>query len=271
MKTRLPIRLIVGLVLVGLLTSFVPVSCHGGNSRASVVAQLTNLEHRDEALAELMRLNEMRHTTRRKINHVLVCPQESSGPLYAVFVESKDAVNKRYGLGPGKPLGGVKLFDSDGNFIPYYCKANFIQGIFADVNGDGIIENIDSLHTGSREESWFAKVLHVISITKEPRPILCIAYDRERKSKEPWAWRAVDLDNDGILEIQFGPVIRVNGNVSTSIYDDGRNKEIDPIVTYRWSADEKDYVGPDGGNDRHFERIDPENRLQELGAFARSG
>jgi len=226
-----------------------------------LVKKLLDPAERNATLAKLIQLNPGctgRPTDTAFVNHVVVCPQPKGEPLYAVFKDEKFSF--RFGAGLGKPLGHIILFDSDGKYVPFYRNANVISGVFADVNGDGIIENVEAIQYGLQHA---ATVIYVIPIVEKPVPLLCLAYNPWNRKTEKWAWQAADARKDGVLQIQLGPVIKILGDPTYSREDNGSNKQINPVVTYTWDKDRKMYVGPAGGDDQPFKRIAPEKPLEE--------
>jgi hypothetical protein len=200
-----------------------------------LVRFLQDTNHRDRALYDLLERNSYYHGSYYdgkqhppetvKVNHVVVCPQKSGSPLYAVF--KAEGYEKYFGGGPGKPLGHVILFDSNGKYLPWYINANSIHGEFEDVNGDGIVENVESIH----EESDGGKTndrLWVLPIVPGGRPILEVRYDPKR-----WSYRALKKGQGIPWEIWF-----IQKNKSTIASDS--------TVIYRWSKEKKAYEGPTG-------------------------
>ncbi|HUX00288.1 MAG: YdjY domain-containing protein [Phycisphaerae bacterium] len=225
-----------------------------------LVQELLDPAKRNAALDKLMQLNHYKggpHDT-ALVNHVVVCPQPKGEPLYAVFKDEHYA--DWSGAGLGKPRGHVLLFDSDGKYVPFYKNANDPWGVFEDVNGDGIVENVESWYCG---ELRSCTILHVIPIVEKPMPLLCVAYNPKQRKTETWAWQMADAGKDGALQIQLGPVVKILGDPAHSRDDNGTNKQINPVVTYTWDKDKKAYVGPAGGDDQPFKRLDPEKPLKE--------
>jgi hypothetical protein len=231
------------------------------DSPRQLIKNLLDPVMRNAALDKLMQLNHYKGgpTGTVIVNHVVVCPQPQGEPLYAVFKDEHYAVWS--GAGPGKPLGHVLLFDSDGKYVPFYLNANAPWGVFADVNGDGIVENVRAISYGGLRSA--ATVLLVIPIMEKPVPLLCLAYNPKHRKTGTWAWQVADARKDGVLQIQLGPVVSILGDPAHSREDNGTNKQINPVVTYTWDKDKKAYVGPAGGDDQPFKRIAPEKPLEE--------
>ncbi len=63
-----------------------------------------------------------------------------------------------------------------------------------------------------------------------------------------WSWRCTDADADGQPEIQIGPRVDVEGNIT-------------PTATFRWSSNEQKYVGPTGSVAEQFIQFRPGDRI----------
>jgi hypothetical protein len=210
----------------------------------SAVRGLMDESRRDEALKVLMNLNgESDDGKLVVVNHVVECPQPSGEPIYAVF--KAEGYELKEGGRPGKAIGHVMLFTSEGRYVPFWKGANSIHGTFADINGDRIVENVEPFGVGVGGEGGAAgfpvKLLLVLPIVRSASPMLMVAYDL-LLPRDPWSYELADVDGDGIAEIQLGP-------------SDDNGVGITPAVTYRWSAEKEAYLGPDGGTDEHFIRV----------------
>ena len=170
----------------------------------------------------------------KPLRHVVVCPQKTGPPIYAVFpwtsYEQREA-----------PKGHVILVDADGAIIPYYLNANWIddQSEFKDVNGDGVIDEVHIIHFHG------ADVLHVLPMTRDQCPILNIVLKLKKKrgSRETeWSWRLVGTATPNVFSIEIGPL-------------NAKSEEIIPRARYEWSKEKKEYVGPPGGGEFPFMRL----------------
>ena len=115
--------------------------------------------------------------------------------------------------------------------------------------------------------SYNAQLLTAIPIVKDPTPLLCVAYNPVSLDKAQWSWQVTNNNSDSILEIQLGPVINILGDPAFNLHDNGRNKTIDPVVTYTLSTNLNKYLGPNGGDDMPFKRLSPTNQIAELKVF----
>jgi hypothetical protein len=230
------------------------------DSPRQLVKDLLDPDKRSAALEKLILLNRYESSSNKpiRVNQVVVCPQPKGEPLVAVFKDEGYAGWS--GAGPGKAAGHVLLFDSEGKYVPYYHNANAPFGVFADVNGDGLVESVQSGFVGLQPA---ATLLYVIPIVEKPMPLLCVAYNPEHRETATWAWQVADARKDGVLQIQLGPVVKILGDPAHSLEDNGTNKEINPTVTFTWDKAKKAYVGPAGGDDQPFKRLDPEKDVSE--------
>lgn len=228
------------------------------NSVAAPIQDLSAPNKRDAALARLLGHKEPSSV---KVNHVVVCAQPQGPPIYAVF--KAERYDLRQGGGPGKAIGHVILFDSNGKQIPFCMNANSIQGVFEDVNGDGIVENVEP-HTispaaprGVKLERPGVNTLIVLPIVRNPTPLLYVAYGIERHTKDDsgWSWEVSPPGKDGMREIRFGP--KQGGKVT-------------PQAVYTWAPEQHRYLGPEGAYDRTFKRIDPSTWAEGLDAFEKA-
>ena len=176
-----------------------------------MVTKLLQLNERDVAFRRIVELQLYRGSGNylveeaKPIRHVVVCPQKSGTPLFAVFFEGNS--NRGEKTQTHQPIGGFGLIDGDGAFIRVYRGANLVeakQDAFRDINGDGIIHFVHSLrfkfdrHVSESE----ASVLQVIPVTREQQPILRIAY--RRTGPQAYMWRLLETSEDSKLEL--GPV-----------------------------------------------------------------
>jgi hypothetical protein len=200
-----------------------------------VVKKLRSVETRDAAFREIISWQKYKeedpayHEKEAKhIEHVVECPQPDGSSIFSVFFAQK-----------GKPRGHIILIDSDGTIIPFYSNANSIHGIFRDVNGDGVVENVEHWRYGDKR---CVDLLHVIQITPDPWPILRVAYNRGQP-EEKWSWEAIESNTPRIFDIVLGPTAKDTGKVV-------------PKVVYKWSDVNGKYEGPLGGMDMPFIRVD---------------
>lgn len=202
-----------------------------------VVSELTNPARRDDAFRKILSWQKYRSKPSaperlfKTLRHVVVCPQKEGPPIYAVFpmtsYEQRDA-----------PKGHVILIDADGAILPYYMNANSIDddSEFKDVNGDGIVEEVSTLNIG-REQ-----VLHILPVTRNQTPSLNIALRQSGFNKTEWSWHLVATREPGVFSIELGPMEAESGKLI-------------PKARYQWSKETSSYVGPAGGVDLPYMRL----------------
>ncbi len=220
-----------------------------------VVLQLLDPERRQAAFVEIVSWQKYldaeripyRVTADKEVVEVVVCPQTEGSPIYAVLTRS----------GHRKV---ITLVAGDGTLIPVYRGANLLKGELLDINGDGGLEVIDSV--GAVVSIGDAEValeeLYVLPITPEQEYVLAVAFQRRVPIPDPkgpgahfvpwppgsiWSWELQEADPKGTYSIVLGPRDRESG-------------AIDPRAVYSWSATEKRWIGPSGGADQPFLRVD---------------
>lgn len=199
------------------------------------VLDLMRLDRRDSALTALLRQAKYppepayREERSDPIKEVVLCPQTTNLPMFAVFLRSSytpvDSTNNR--------SGHFILFSADGTIIPAYSGANSLDGRFEDFNGDGILDCVDAWCMGFGEYTFSG--LHVIPVTPAQQPVLQILYDDERLS-----WRSVPSTNNVTQRIQLGRQT---------------NHAFTVVAEYTWSSASATWEGPDGGLGRDFIRV----------------
>ena len=204
------------------------------------VLRLFVLEERDEAFQKL--LAEARYPENPayrekevgKIKEVVLCPQPGGQPLVTVFARSEfdpEDVSPR--------SGHLIVLRNDGLILPFYHGANSLDGYFRDLNGDGVMDYIDSWGVG--HGAGTVTSLHLVPI-REGFASSLVVYWKEGF----YDWRIHQPDLDRIPTIQVGV----------------KNKEQFRVVAeYQWSGEEKRWLGPKGSPEAGFLRVDgTENR-----------
>jgi hypothetical protein len=148
----------------------------------------------------------------------------------------------------------VEVFDHQGvRLDPFEGNTVFDDpGVLADINGDGLIERVDSTCYGVKGIGS-AKVLEVSVVEKVERPILRVLYNWDT---EDWACRLTDSDQDGVLDIEFGP---------TTV------QEQEQTVVYRWNGATQSYDGPPGGAGDHVRVLAPKDVHKQLARLHKQG
>jgi hypothetical protein len=168
------------------------------------------------------------------IREVIVCPQRDGKPLYAVVYRGAFESD-----GPG--LRHFELVDFDGTLVPVFEGWSIGPCDFKDLNADGVLDRLESLTyeiEGGKED---VQALTLVPMTPEQKVKLRVFY-RMHQENAAWDWNVVDISGSP-PEIRLGP-------------RDPETKELMPRATYSWDPSRSEYVGPSGGIDEEFLRLD---------------
>lgn len=210
-----------------------------------VVLDLLDPERREEAFADIITWKKNLFNARlyppadRKIGDVLACPQPEGPPLYVVFSNAQG------------PRTRMTILDSDGTIIPFYQPDKVITDRLKDVNGDGCFDIVGTLPIRIPIGDWvvYMEALFVLPISRENRAALTILYNASLAHRplgdRRWGWRLNEISVPDVLAIEIGP--QISGRA-----------QIEPRARYTWSAEEQRYVGPAGGYELGFLRIEGE-------------
>lgn len=217
------------------------------------VALLLAPDHRDEALFRLLERGEHRgpgeyteHVERHIVNHVVTCPQARGLPVFAVFVKDSDSK-------PNTPTGHLIQVTSDGAILRCWRGNNLISdGLCADINRDGIVERVETMNYGVRENDMDVHELFVLPMTEEVQPTLRIAMGARPQAElfEPWplGHRVIPTTDEQQARIQIGPV-------------DPKTGELQKVVAeWRWHSEKHVWLGPNGAPDKDFMVLPPVGR-----------
>jgi hypothetical protein len=201
------------------------------------VQDLLRPDRRETAYAELLRQG--RYATKprymelhaKPIAEVVLCPQGTNLPMVAVF--DREAREQKRDL-PARS-GHLVLFTADGIIVPVYFGANSVKGSFEDINGDGIIDWVDSFLIGFGNRTF--AMLHVTPITPAQRPTLQVLYDDDKL-----VWRCAPVDSGPARKVQL------------------RQKQTFELAAeYLWSPTSRRWEGPEGGGELGFVRVHNED------------
>lgn len=121
------------------------------------------------------------------------------------------------------------VFDPQGREIRPFGGNNMISdGCVADFNHDGIVDRIDTLNCGIAD-GFSVRVVEVQSFERKSRTLLNVLYDwhpDEADEENAWAFECFDEENDGFLEIGFGP----------------KEAERKREVVFRWNQETQTYL-----------------------------
>lgn len=193
---------------------------------------------------------------------LIVCPQEQPrAPIYLVLYgyinlsESNGGyrVDKASELfppvvnsGPAEEEPAIQAFNSGGQEVKPFGGNNVLRrgGTLADINGDGIVERVDTETYGSEFNN--ATVLMVSAVKTKAQPLLTVVLNW---GGDEWTFRLVDRDGDGISEIEAGPRTRIG---------------LIPKAVWKWDRQRHAYAGPDGKAGDHFRTINGAMIWKEL-------
>jgi hypothetical protein len=182
------------------------------------------------------------------IRDVIVCHQRDGRPLYAVVYKGAFESDA-----PG--LRRFELVDFDGTLVSVFEGWNFGHCDFKDLNADGVLDRLETLTYEIEEGKEDVQALTLIPMTPEQKVKLRVFY-RMHQENAGWDWTVVDT-NGSPLEIRLGP-------------RDPETKELMPRAVYRWDPSRSEYVGPSGGIDEEFLRLDDLD-FAKFEDFARRG
>ena len=263
----MPLRLFGWTLLLQSLEFLVAQSTPSIQTIAPDVQRLLWLDSRDAALGRILERSVYRgpgtytETDRTlAVRQVVVCPQLSGAPLFAVFVTSHALEAKGIRIipspGEGSPFKGhLILIACDGTIVRCYMGNNIVEGMFADINGDQVIDRVETIRYADIDEKE-ARVteLCVVPVTEEMTPTLRIAFDAG-DPQDRSAWRVVPASAGGPLHIELGPKDPATGGLQSV------------TATWIWDGKLRAWTGPGGGPGQPFMRLPPLGH-QELKEFA---
>ncbi len=208
---------------------------------------LLNADTRDHAYQELsLRANtktekdfdQFKDTHRNP--EVIVCPQLAGRePLYAVLSDFLSNIS-----GPtlksdppriqNNPLARrnqllIDVFNANGEKVnPFPENDNVLEGIMTDMNHDGIVERANDIRYGV-EGVKNAQVLRVGRMLETEQIFFSILYNWG--DQDDWDYAFSDKDQDGFVEIDFGPLTE-NGVL--------------PKITFHWDAKSETFITNNG-------------------------
>jgi hypothetical protein len=198
------------------------------------------------------------------VSEVVTAPQAAGSPLYIVFTKPEYEI-ERESIRRG-PAGPFTIFDSSGYIVPVFSSANVVENesevLAYSPAGEIAIGNVFGVSHGSAFDGdhWSVQTLNVIPTTVAQESALSVVlgpptfgFDDECEGNF-WSWRYGDADADGRPEIQIGPRVDAEGNIT-------------PTATFRWSSDEQKFVGPTGSATDQFIQFQPGDR-KALDAYA---
>ena len=235
-------------------------------SGPELIRQLGDAKTRLAAFRELARRTS--DVAREKLNsaEVIVCPQEGGKkPIYIVLSNSDFVTTTTDLRSSGYPAENpVQLFGPPPEYpeVPIYPHGKFDRrddlviyaftaegkpiapfggdnmldaGIIADMNGDGLMELADMQNCGVNGIKH-VNLLNVCAVAEHSKPLLRVLYNWGPNND--WDYQFADRDNDGKMEIEFGPVIAPD--------------VVKPKVVFVWNKAKGGYVVEEGGQNSHL-------------------
>jgi hypothetical protein len=185
---------------------------------------------------------------------VIECPQPmGKEPIYVVLSDFLSHIDDEYpsrnldqpkATSPKGPLEKqnrlmIEVFTSTGIRInPFICNNNVLEGIIADMNRDGFIERADNTSFGVQGVKH-ADVFQIQEIGEVVVPLLSLLYNWG--NQDDWDYAFSDRDNDGFVEVDFGPIT-----------EDG----FKPEVTFHWDERTRAFAPPPEGVGNHLRILD---------------
>lgn len=266
--TRRTTRPLLGVVLLASQALAVAQATPPVPTIAPDVQRLLWLDSRDAALGRIVERGMHRGSGNYAetdktltVRHVVVCPQLVGPPLFALFVESHALEARgiritRSTEDAASCKGHLIMVAADGAIVRCYLGNNHVEGVFADANGDSVIDRVETMrYANIDDQAAPVSELFVLPITEEVTPSLRIAFDAG-EPRDRTAWRVVPASANTPPRVEIGPSDPATGGLRS--------------VTATWTWDKKlrAWTGPGGGPGQAFMRIPPVGH-QELKEFAR--
>lgn len=201
---------------------------------------------------------------------VVVCPQDNNEPtiylvlygyLYSeVYVPAKNdyKVEKPEEIFRIKPYvnhrkrddrPAIDAFTADGVRVNPFGGGNVLQGVLADVNGDGKIERVEVRGYGAIEKRKNIQTLFVETVKAEAETLLAVLINW---GADEWDFKLTDSDGDGISDIEVGT--RTASGVKTQ-------------AVWKWDREKRVYTGPEGKPGDHFRVLDVNDYRKDMPRF----
>jgi hypothetical protein len=184
------------------------------------------------------------------VDDVVVAPQPDGSQLYMVF---HNAPVPEGWIGLGDARGAFTVIDANGFIVPVPDGANYLgehDRLLAPA-GDGPLVMVQVYgHAGGDAfgaDGWEVQVLHATAVVPGARTLAVAlgppTFEFEDGCRgHSWWWRSRDVDGDGVTEIEIGPRIDADDNIT-------------PRAGYRWSKRARRYSGSGGSVAAGFRRL----------------
>lgn len=230
------------------------------------VQRLLWMDSRDAALARIVARGAYRgpgtYTEDDKkltVRNVVVCPQPVGPPLFAVFVTSRNLEEKgiriiRSDAYNSRPIGHLIQVAADGTIVRCPGSNNVVDGTFADINSDGVIERVESIsYTDIEDTELKVHEVCVQPVVEGAMPSLRVAYSAG--DAPALTWRAIPTEGKAPSRVQL---VRPP--------EPGLQRER-IVATWTWNKELRQWTGPGGGPGQEFMRLPPDG-YAELKEFA---
>ncbi|MEO5714342.1 MAG: hypothetical protein ABIT37_12720 [Luteolibacter sp.] len=147
----------------------------------------------------------------------------------------------------------LTVFAPDGREIRPFGGNNMISsGYVADFNRDGIVDQLDSSNLGI-QDGFCVRILTLQTFERQPRVLFNVVYDWHPDKEDDangWAYECFDADNDGFVEIGFGP----------------KSQEHPREVVFHWDREKSTYRAEDLEKHPHVKVL--QNTASPIGLLA---
>ncbi len=233
-----------GLVAIGVLALSLWSLRHGLAAwwRWQTVKGLLDPARRQQVYREVVSWQRYRGEPRYRIElddteqlvKVIECPQRTGSPVLSLFFRDTGVTGR---------ADHFELVDYDGTLLPVPSGSNVSNQIsdFQDINGDGLLDRVEA-HYRVDDSQRFVHIFRLVQVTPSQDVALEVAYIASAAQSD-WTWQLHYAQNPRIPEIVIGP-------------KDPATSAIAPRAVYQWDSKARRYVGPEGGVDQDFIRVD---------------
>ncbi len=129
------------------------------------------------------------------------------------------------------------------SFDPFRGDDMIADGYLFDINGDGLVEKLDTFNSGVASNNDKLEVLSIRTAESDPRSLLTVVLN----------WHASDADTP---ENRWSWDIRQSAGTGWQVVLFPSNVSAEkPGAVYEWDAAQKRFTGPAGGKGSHFVRL----------------
>lgn len=149
------------------------------------------------------------------------------------------------GQGPVRMLDQVLYgYQENGkSFVPFHGSNLITDGYLFDINGDGLVEKLDTFNSGVADNRDKLEVLAIRTAESKPRSLLTVVLNWHARNADTlenrWSWDIRQPAGTGWQVVLFPS----NGSAEK------------PEAVYEWDAAQQRFTGPAGGKGSHFVRL----------------